>query len=125
MTSVLHEQPLLPHIVIQALNHRQADPCIFTGDRVLTYAEVRDRTSQMVQAMQSVGVRQGSTIGAAGGLSGPIPPCTGKWQRVSLTVTAQSGTFVSRPATVTAYVALYDPVEDHDVIVEDSETVRL
>ena len=62
MTSVLHEQPLLPHIVIQALNLRQADACIFTGDRVLTYAEVRDRTSQMVQAMQSVGVRQGSRL---------------------------------------------------------------
>ena len=62
MTSVLHEQPLLPHIVIQALNLRQADTCGFTGDRVLTYAEVRDRTSQMVQAMNSVGVRQGSRL---------------------------------------------------------------
>ena len=62
MTSVLHEQPLLPHIVVQALNLRQADACIFTGDRVLTYAEVRDRTSQMVQAMQSVGICQGSRL---------------------------------------------------------------
>jgi fatty-acyl-CoA synthase len=62
MTSDLHEQPLLPHIVIQALNLRQADACIFTGDRVLTYADVRGRTSQMVQAMHSVGVRQGSRL---------------------------------------------------------------
>ena len=28
-------------------------------------------------------------------------------------------------ATVTAYVAAYDSVEDHDVFVEDSATVRL
>ncbi len=61
-TSVLHEQPLLPHIVIQALGARQSEPCIFTGDRVLTYGEVRDRTSQMVLAMQSIGVRQGSRL---------------------------------------------------------------
>lgn len=62
MTSVLHEQPLLPHIVIQALNDHHDQPCIFTGDRVLTYAQARDRTSQMVQAMRSVGVRQGSRV---------------------------------------------------------------
>jgi hypothetical protein len=72
-----------------------------------------------------VGVRQGSTVGAAGGLGGPITSCTGKWQQATLTVTAEAGTFVSGQATVTAYVAAYDPVEDHDIFAEDSETVRL
>lgn len=72
-----------------------------------------------------VGVVQGSTSGGAGGLGGPISSCTGKWQQTTLTVTAQSGTFVSGSATVTAYVAAYDPVEDHDVFIEDSATVRL
>src|SRR5829696_2999444 len=62
MTSVLHEQPLLPHIVIQALDSRRHEPCIFTGDRVLTYAEVRAHVSQMVQAMCSVGVTRGSRL---------------------------------------------------------------
>jgi fatty-acyl-CoA synthase len=62
MTSVLHEQPLLPHIVIQALELRRDEPCIFTGDRVLTYAEVGARTSQMVQAMRSAGVGRGSRL---------------------------------------------------------------
>jgi fatty-acyl-CoA synthase len=62
MTSVLHEQPLLPHIVIQALNSRHDQACIFTGARLLTYADVRARTSQMVQAMQSLGVGQGSRL---------------------------------------------------------------
>jgi len=62
MTSVLHEQPLLPDLVIRALEARDGDPCIFTGDRVLSYGDARRRTSQMVQAMQSVGVRQGSRL---------------------------------------------------------------
>ena len=62
MTSVLHEQPLLPHLVVRALNDREHDPCIFTGDHVLSYAETRDRTSQMVQAMRSVDVRLGSRV---------------------------------------------------------------
>jgi fatty-acyl-CoA synthase len=60
--SILHEQPLLPHLVIQALEGRHAEPCIFTGDAVLSYADVRARTSQMVQAMQSIGIRTGSRV---------------------------------------------------------------
>lgn len=59
---VLHEQPLLPHIVIQALGARDEAPCIFTGERVLSYADVRDRTSQFVQAMRTVGVNRGSRV---------------------------------------------------------------
>jgi hypothetical protein len=72
-----------------------------------------------------VGVRQGSTVGGVSTLSGPFPVCTGKWQRTTVTVAAETGTFVSGTATVTAYVAAYDSVEDHDVIVEDSASVRL
>ena len=62
MTSVLHEQPLLPHIVIQALEARHHEPCIFTGEHTLSYADVRARTSQFVQAMQSVGVGRASRL---------------------------------------------------------------
>ncbi len=62
MTSTLHEQPLLPDIVIRALTSRDDHPCIFTGDSVLSYADARQRTSQMVHAMQSVGVRKGSRV---------------------------------------------------------------
>ena len=62
MTSTLHEQPLLPDLIIRALTSRDGDPCIFTGDSVLSYADARQRTSQMVQAMQSVGVRKGSRV---------------------------------------------------------------
>ncbi|MCB0969227.1 MAG: AMP-binding protein, partial [Ilumatobacter sp.] len=62
MTSQLHEQPLLPHLVVRALDARQDEPCIFTGDRVMSYADARRRTSQMVQAMRSVGAVQGSRL---------------------------------------------------------------
>ena len=62
MTSVLKEQPLLPDLVIRGLTAREDDPCIFTGERVLSYAETRRRTSQMVHAMNSVGIRQGSRL---------------------------------------------------------------
>lgn len=62
MTSQLHEQPLLPHLVVRALDARRDEPCIFTGDRVMTYGDARDRTSQMVQAMRSVGAVQGSRL---------------------------------------------------------------
>lgn len=62
MTSALHEQPLLPHLVVRALDAHDDAPCIFTGDHVLTYGETRDRTSRMVQAMRSVGVRLGSRV---------------------------------------------------------------
>lgn len=60
--SVQHEQPLLPHIVIRSLEAGGGAPCIYTGDHMLTYAEVARRVSQMVQAMQSVGVQQGSHL---------------------------------------------------------------
>jgi hypothetical protein len=87
---------------------------------------LRARCSPPLGAFEfGVGVRQGSVFGGSSVLGGGFPACTGKWQRTTLTVTAESGTFVSGPATVTAYVAAYDSVEDHDVIVEDSATVRL
>ncbi len=75
-----------------------------------------------------VDVRQGDTVGGVSTLSGPFPTCTGKWQRTTVTVTAQIGTvltFGPGSATVGVYVAAYDPVEDHDVIAQDSVTVRL
>lgn len=62
VTAVLHEQPLLPHLVVRALAGRRNDPCIFTGEHVLSYAEASNRTSQMVQAMRSVGVDRGKRV---------------------------------------------------------------
>jgi hypothetical protein len=87
---------------------------------------LRARCSPPLGAFEfGVGVRQGSTFGGVSLLGTNFPACTGRWQQTTLTVTAESGAFTRGRATVTAYVAAYDSVEDHDVFVEDSETVRL
>lgn len=62
MVSVLHEQPLLPQLVVNSLEAHDTAPCIHTTAGVLTYAEVRARTSQFVQAQRRVGVTQGSRL---------------------------------------------------------------
>jgi hypothetical protein len=72
-----------------------------------------------------VGVGQGGIFGGVTVLGGAFPACTGKWQEATFTVTAESGTFVSGMATVSGYVALYDPVEDGDVFADDAATARL
>jgi hypothetical protein len=87
---------------------------------------LRVRCAPRLDAFEvGVGVRQGSAFGGTSMLGGAFPACTGKWQQTTMTVTAESGTFVSGPATVTAYVAAYDSVAGHDVDAEDTATVRL
>ena len=54
---------MLPHLVARALEEGDADdPCIFTGDRVLSYGDVRDHTSQMVQVLRSLDLRRGGRL---------------------------------------------------------------
>lgn len=60
--SVLHEQPLLPHLVIRSLDAHGDAPCIHTADGLLSYADVRARTSQFVQAQRARGVTRGSRL---------------------------------------------------------------
>lgn len=62
MVGVLHEQPLLPHLVVSALEARGDEPCIYTARGILSYAEVRARTSQFVQAQHKLGVVKGSRL---------------------------------------------------------------
>lgn len=62
MTSPLHDQPLFPHIVVRSLNEHDDAPCLFLAGRVATYAEVRRRTSQMLQAQRSRGVTKGTRL---------------------------------------------------------------
>jgi hypothetical protein len=87
---------------------------------------LRVRCSPPLDAFEvGVGVRQGGIVGGAFVLGGTFPACTGKWQKATFTVTAESGAFVSGTATVSGYVALYDSVQDEDVFAEDSATARL
>lgn len=62
MSSVLHEQPLLPHLVVRSLESNGSAPCIQTAQGLLSYADVRARTSQFVQAQRARGIRQGRRL---------------------------------------------------------------
>lgn len=62
MTSPLHDPPLLPHLVIGSLEAHEHEPCIHLAGRVASYGEIRRRTSQLVQAQRSKGIRRGTRI---------------------------------------------------------------
>ena len=62
MASPLHDTPLLPHLIIRSLNAHNDEPCIYLAGRIASYAEVRQRTSQMVQAQRSRGVQRGTRL---------------------------------------------------------------
>ena len=58
----LYDQPAMPHLMIDALNRYDSEPCLVLGDTVASYSDVRKRTSQMVQALQSKGLGVGSRV---------------------------------------------------------------
>jgi fatty-acyl-CoA synthase len=49
-------------MLVDGLNRYNNEPCLFLGDRVATYADVRRSTSQMIQALRSKGLGKGSRI---------------------------------------------------------------
>ncbi len=58
----LYHQPLMPHLLIEGLNRYNDEPCLYLGDKIATYREVREQTSQLVQALQSRDLGIGSRI---------------------------------------------------------------
>ncbi len=61
-TDAIYHPPLMPHLLIDGLNRYDEEPCLYLGDKVASYREVRESTSQMVQALQSRGLGKGSRI---------------------------------------------------------------
>ncbi len=61
-TDTVHNPPLMPHLLIDGLNRYDDEPCLFLGDKVASYRDVRESTSQMVQALQSKGLGKGSRV---------------------------------------------------------------
>jgi len=59
---VLHHPPLMPHLLVEGLNRFNDEPCLFLGDKVASYREVRETASRMVQALQSKGLGKGSRV---------------------------------------------------------------
>ena len=62
VTSPLHDQPLLPHLIVRSLGAQDDAPCIHLAGRVATYAEIRRRTSQLIQAQRARGVTRGTRL---------------------------------------------------------------
>jgi len=60
--STLHDEPLLPDLIISALNRFEDEPCIHLGDQILSYGDVRRQTSQLIQALQKRGVGRGTHL---------------------------------------------------------------
>ncbi len=58
----LYHPPLMPHLLVEGLNRYNDEPCLFLGDKVATYRDVREQTSQLVQALNDQGLGRGSRI---------------------------------------------------------------
>jgi fatty-acyl-CoA synthase len=58
----LHEPPLLPHLVIRSLEMFGDRPCMLLGGQLMSYADVRRRTSQLIQAQRARGVQHGTRL---------------------------------------------------------------
>ena len=61
-SETLYQPPLMPHLLVEGLNRYNDEPCLYLGDKVASYREVREQTSQLVQALQSKGLGKGSRI---------------------------------------------------------------
>ncbi len=61
-TDALYHPPLMPHLLVEGLNRYNDEPCLFLGDKVASYREVRETTSRMVQALKSRGLGIGSRV---------------------------------------------------------------
>ena len=66
----LYDPPLMPHLLVEGLNRYNDEPCLFLGDKVASYREVRESTSQMVQALQARGLGKGGRVAASGAACG-------------------------------------------------------
>lgn len=63
----LHNPTLMPQLLIDGLNRYDDEPCLYLGDKVASYADVRNSTSQLVQALQSKGLGKGNVIAVISG----------------------------------------------------------
>ena len=58
----LYHPPLMGQMIVDGLTRYSDRPCLFLGDTVASYREVRERTSQFIQALASKGVVKGSPV---------------------------------------------------------------
>ena len=60
--SKIYNMPFMADHLVSGLNRYNDEPCLYLGDKVASYREVRESTSQMVQALQSKGLGIGSRV---------------------------------------------------------------
>jgi hypothetical protein len=88
-------------------------------------ATIRARCDDGLNAFElDVAIRQEATFGSASLLGPNVVPCDRKWHRIDFTVRPETGAFQPGPATVEAFLAVFDPVAG-DLEATDSATVRL
>jgi fatty-acyl-CoA synthase len=58
----LHRQPLMPDLLLTALERNLDQPTVYLGETVLTGRQVRDEISRYVQALESRGLGRGSPV---------------------------------------------------------------
>jgi hypothetical protein len=108
-------------LVIQVMKGQTA----LTSDGTVL-AAIRARCHPPLDPFEvDVGVQQATASGGAVLFDVGFPPCDGRWHRTIVTVAPETGEFVAGRATVTAFIQAFDPVEDEDVEVGDTETVKL
>jgi len=66
-TDVIHEPPFMPHLIVDGLNRYNDEPCLHLGETIATYKQVRESTSQYVQALESKGLGIGSRVAIISG----------------------------------------------------------
>lgn len=67
MADPMHDAPIMSDLLIEGLNRYNDEPCMYLGGDVKTYKQVREMTSQLVQALQSKGIEKGERVAVVSG----------------------------------------------------------
>lgn len=67
MADPLHDAPIMADLLIEGLNRYDSEPCLYLGDSVKSYKQVREMTSQLIQALQSKGIQKGDRVAVVSG----------------------------------------------------------
>ena len=74
----LFHPPLMAQLIVDGLNRYHDRPCLYLGDTIASYREVRERTSQFIQALASKGVGRGSHVAVLSATTNRKPPASTK-----------------------------------------------
>ncbi|RLQ23391.1 acyl-CoA synthetase [Seongchinamella sediminis] len=61
-SDALYQPTLMPHLLVEGLNRYDDRPCLYLGDKVASYCEVRELTSRLLQALGARGIGKGSRV---------------------------------------------------------------